>query len=158
MNESTVYALMVAIAALILWKRTKSMFRPIKGNGTRLLFPLLFILPGLSLLFDSNVNQSEWAFGAAFGLGVAFSIPMIWTTNFEVREDNQIYAKKNWGFFVAFLGFMIVRFVLRLELSDMNPQDQMALFVTVAFGYLVPWRIVSFIKFQQLVNRSGMTR
>ncbi|RKP47880.1 cytochrome c biogenesis protein CcdC [Cohnella endophytica] len=151
MNGSNVYLMIAAIAALVLWRRTRSMFRPIRGSGIRLLIPLLFMLPGLSLVFNANVNEPAWTFGAAFGLGIVFSIPLILTTNYEVREDNLIYAKKNWGFFIAFLGFVIIRFILRLELSDMDPQGQMALFMTVAFGYLIPWRIVSFIKYRHVI-------
>ncbi|MEV5026729.1 CcdC family protein [Paenibacillus sp. LPE1-1-1.1] len=154
MNGSTFYVMIVFIAALVLWRRTRSMYRPIRGNGIRLLVPLLFLLPGLSLIFNSNVHEPAWTFGAAFGLGILFSIPLIWTTNYEVREDNLIYAKKNWGFFAAFIGIVLLRFALRQELSDIDPQGKTALFLLVAFGYIIPWRAVSFIKFRRVVNQS----
>lgn len=151
MNGSSIYVVIALIAVLVLWRRTKSMYRPIRGNGTRLLIPLIFLLPALSMVLNPNVNVPAWEFGAAFGLGILFSIPLIWTTNYEVREDNLIYARKNWGFIAAFLGILIIRFVLRRELSGMDPQALMALFMTVAFGYLLPWRIASFIKFRRLL-------
>jgi membrane protein CcdC involved in cytochrome C biogenesis len=154
MNGSSLYVMIAVIAALVLWRRTRSMYRPIRGSGIRLLIPLLFMLPGISLLLNPNVNEPAWAFGAAFALGIVFSFPLIWTTNYEVREDKLIYAKKNWGFIVAFIGILIVRFILRQELSDMDPQGKMALFIMVAFGYLIPWRVVSFMKFRRLVNQS----
>jgi membrane protein CcdC involved in cytochrome C biogenesis len=158
MNGSTFYVMIVAIAALVLWRRTRSMYRPIRGSGIRMLIPLLFMLPGVILLLNPDVNEPAWAFGAAFGLGIMFSIPLIWTTNYEVREDNLIYAQKNWGFIAAFLGIVIIRFVLRQELSDMDPQGKMALFMMVAFGYLIPWRVVSFIKFRRLVSQTYPAR
>ncbi|WEK54426.1 MAG: cytochrome c biogenesis protein CcdC [Candidatus Cohnella colombiensis] len=154
MNGSTFYVMIAAIAALVLWRRTRSMYRPIRGSGIRLLIPLLFMLPAVSLLFNPDVNEPAWSFGAALALGIVFSIPLIWTTNYEVREDKLIYAKKNWGFIVAFLGIVIFRFALRQELSSIDPQGQMALFMMVAFGYIIPWRVVSFIKFRRLVSQS----
>ncbi|MBD3922061.1 cytochrome c biogenesis protein CcdC [Paenibacillus sp. PR3] len=154
MNGSSVYVLIAAIAALVLWRRTRSMFRPIRGNGIRMLIPLLFVAPGLSLVVDATANEPAWIFGAAFGLGIMFSIPLILTTQFEVREDNLIYAKKSGWFFIAFLSLAIVRIILRQELSDMDSQGQMALLITVAFGYLIPWRIASYIKFR-LVDASS---
>jgi len=150
MNGSTFYMMIAAIAALVLWRRTRSMYRPIQGSGIRLLIPLLFMFPGLTLLFNPDVNEPAWAFGAAFGLGIVLSIPLIWTTNYEVREDNQIYTQKNWGFIAVFLGILVIRFLLRQELSAMDPQSTMALFMMVAYGYLIPWRVVSFIKYRRL--------
>ena len=95
MNGSSIYVIIAAIAALVLWRRMRSMYRPIRG------------------------------------IGIVFPIPLIWTTNYEVREDNLIYAQKNWGFIAAFIGILIIRFALRQELSDMDPQALMTLFMMV---------------------------
>ncbi|TJY42586.1 cytochrome c biogenesis protein CcdC [Cohnella pontilimi] len=153
MNGTGIYVMIAAIAALVLWRRTRSMYRPIRGSGIRLLIPMLFMLPGMSLLLNPNVHEPAWAFGAALGLGIVFSIPLIWTTDYEVREDKLIYAKKNWGFIAAFIGILIVRFTLRRELTDIDPEGMMALFMMVAFGYIIPWRIVSFVKFRRVLNQ-----
>ncbi|MGO4182822.1 CcdC family protein [Paenibacillus sp. TAF43_2] len=158
MNGNTFYMMIAFIAVLVLWRRTRSMYRPIRGNGIRLLIPLLFIIPGLSLIINPNVNEPAWAFGIAFGLGVIFSIPLIWTTNYEVREDNLIYSKKNWGFIAAFIGIVFIRFALRQELSDLDPQGKTALFMLVAFGYIIPWRVFSFIKFRRVANQLHLSK
>lgn len=152
MKGVPIYIMIAAVAALVLWRRTRSMYRPVRGNGARILVPLLFMIPAVTLLFNQDVNEPVWAFAAAFGLGILFSIPLIWTTNYEVRADDQIYTQKNWGFIVAFAGVVIIRFVLRQQFSGMDPQNVMALFVMVAMGYLIPWRIVSFIKFRRLIK------
>jgi membrane protein CcdC involved in cytochrome C biogenesis len=154
MNGNGVYIMIAAITALVLWRRTRSMYRPIRGSGIRLLIPMLFMLPGVTLFLNPNVSEPAWAYGVALGLGILMSIPLIWTTNYEVREDSLIYAKKNWGFIAAFIGVVLIRFLLRQELADMEPQGKMALFMLMAFGYIIPWRIVSFIKFRRLVNQS----
>jgi membrane protein CcdC involved in cytochrome C biogenesis len=154
MYGNSFYIMIAAIAALVLWRRTRSMYRPIRGSGVRLLIPMLFMIPGVTLLLNPNVSEPAWAYGVALGLGVVLSIPLIWTTNYEVREDKLIYAQKNWGFVAAFIGIVLIRFLLRQELTGMEPQGKMALFMMVAFGYIIPWRIVSFIKFRRLVSQS----
>ncbi|GIP39282.1 cobalamin biosynthesis protein CbiX [Paenibacillus sp. J31TS4] len=126
------------------------MYRPIRGNGIRILIPMLFMLPGMSLIFNPDVSEPVWEFWIAFGIGMVFSIPLIWTTSYEVREDNRIYAKKNWGFVVAFVGILLIRLILRQELTNIDPMGKMALFMMVAFGYIIPWRIVSYIKFRRI--------
>ncbi|MBO9541098.1 DUF1453 family protein [bacterium] len=155
MSGNGIYLFVIAIAALVLWRRTRSMYRPIRGSGIRLLLPLLALLPGLTLIFNPQVSEPAWAYGIAFGLGMVLSIPLIWTTNYEVRADNFIYARKNWGFVVAFVGVVVIRLALRHELTNLEPQAKIALFMTVLCGYLIPWRIVSFIKFRRVLNNAA---
>jgi membrane protein CcdC involved in cytochrome C biogenesis len=155
MDGNTVYVMIAGIAALILWRRTRSMYRPIRGNGIRLLLPMLFLLPGLSMIFNTAFFEHSWAYGIALCIGLVMSIPLIWTTDYEIREDRQIYAKKNWGFVVAFIGIVLIRLFLRRELSGLDPQETMALFLMAAIGYIIPWRIVSFVKFRRVASQSG---
>lgn len=115
---------------------------------------MLALLPGLAPVLNPNVSEPAWAYGIAFGLGVLLSIPLIWTTNYEVREDKLIYAQKNWGFVVAFVGVVLIRLVLRQQLGTLDPQTKLALFMTMAFGYIIPWRIVSFSKFRRVLTSS----
>ena len=150
MSGNSVYIVVIAVAALVLWRRTRNMYRPIRGSGIRLLLPLLSLAPALALILNPNASAPSWAYALAFGVGVVLSLPLIWTTNYEVRDDNQVYAQKNWGFVVAFVGVLLIRFVLRHELAALEPQARLALFMTLAFGYLIPWRIVSFIKFRRV--------
>ncbi|WP_179136049.1 CcdC protein domain-containing protein [Paenibacillus sp. 32352] len=73
-------------------------------------------------LFSSELFVPSWAYGLALGLGMVLSLPLIWTTNYEVREDNLIYAKKNWGFVFAFVGIILIRLFLRKELTGSRLQ------------------------------------
>ncbi|RIX52100.1 cytochrome c biogenesis protein CcdC [Paenibacillus nanensis] len=153
MNGNGIYVMIALIALLVLWRRTRSMYRPIRGNGIRLLIPILFLFPGVSMIASLHANEPVWVYAAALGLGMVFSLPLIWTTNYEVREDNQIYSKKNWGFVAAFISILLIRFLLRQELSTMDQQAKLAVFMMVAFGYIIPWRVVSFIKFRRLASQ-----
>jgi membrane protein CcdC involved in cytochrome C biogenesis len=149
MNDSY-YFIAAAIAALVLWRRTRSMYRPIKGKGLRLLIPILFLIPASSMFLNPAVHASGWEWVAALAIGMLLSVPLIWTTRYEMREDHLIYTKKNIGFAVAFVAVLAIRFALKNSLSMIDPQTKAALFMTLVFGYLVPWRVVSYFKFRRV--------
>lgn len=151
MNASSFYSIVIIIAALVLWRRTRAMYRPIKGNGTRLLLPILFLLlPSLFTILNPNAHAAAWEWICAAIFGFLLSIPLIWTTNYELRSDQHIYAVRNKSFIITFLIVFIVRFLLRDYLTWLGPETEVALFMTVVLGYILPWRIISFIKFRQL--------
>lgn len=151
MNPSSFYSIVIIVAALVLWRRTRAMYRPIKGNGIRLLIPILFLLlPSIPIILNPNVHAAAWWWICAAILGGLLSIPLIWTTNYELRSDQHIYAVRNKSFIITFLIVFIIRFLLRDYLKWLGPETEAALFITVALGYILPWRIISFIKFRQL--------
>ncbi|MBP3963891.1 cytochrome c biogenesis protein CcdC [Paenibacillus lignilyticus] len=147
MNPQTI-TILIVVAGLVIWRRRNSMYRPIKGNGRRILIPLIFLLPAFSLLFNPEFQlpASEWA--AAVVAGLLLSIPLILTTNYEVRGDGQIYAKKSIGFMISFVGLLLLRLFMRDYLSDLDPNELSAIFILVAVGYVIPWRVASYIKFR----------
>lgn len=156
MTATELYSIVLIIAALVLYRSTRNFYRPIRGNGARLLVPLVYMLPATYVIMnpDAHATSNEWL--AAAAIGIVLSIPLIWTTQYEVRSDNQIYAKRNLWFIISFLAILAVRFVLRTSIQDIDSQTLSALFVTVAFCYVIPWRVVSFIKFRMVkAGRAG---
>ena len=153
MEASSFYVFVILIAALVLWRRTRAMYRPVKGNGTRLLLPILFLLlPCIPIILNPKANVAGWELVCAAIFGFLLSIPLIWTTNYEYRSDQHIYAVRNKSFVFSFLIVFIIRFFLRDYLKFLGPDTEAALFMTVALGYILPWRIISFVKFRQLYN------
>nr|WP_246040337.1 CcdC protein domain-containing protein [Ectobacillus funiculus] len=61
-----------------------------------------------------------------------------------------MYAQKNNTFFIALIGVVVIRIVLRQFISGIDPASLTILFFTVACSYVVPWKIVSFIKFRKV--------
>lgn len=150
--DSSVYVIALLVAALIMWRRARGMYRPIRGNGARLMLPLLFLVPSLFLIVNPKAHAPAWEWGAALAIGCLLSLPLILTTNFERREDQQIYAVKNLGFFIAFIGVIIIRFLIRDHLNGMDSETVAALFMVLLIGYVIPWRVVSFLKFRRLYS------
>ncbi|BCA32709.1 hypothetical protein BwiPL1_10910 [Bacillus wiedmannii] len=81
------------VIGLVIFRRMRSMNRPINNKGRRLLLPLFFLLPGFSL-YAAAIQLAGWQIGIAAGIGLLLSIPLIILSGYEVREDGQIYAKK----------------------------------------------------------------
>ncbi|PFE03902.1 cytochrome c biogenesis protein CcdC [Bacillus cereus] len=151
MDTSAFYSIVIIVAALVLWRRTRAMYRPIKGNGIRILLPILFLLlPCIPIILNPKAHASGWELICAVIFGFLLSIPLIWTTNYEIRSDQHIYAVRNKSFIITFLIVLIIRFLLRDYLKWLDPETKASLFMTVALGYILPWRIISFIKFRQL--------
>ncbi|PKG22666.1 CcdC protein domain-containing protein [Niallia nealsonii] len=151
MNPSSFYLIVILIAGLVLWRRTRAMYRPIKGSGIRILLPILFLLlPSVPLISNPKVHATVLEWVCALILGILLSIPLIRTTNYELRSDQHIYAVKNKSFIISFLIVLIIRFLLRDYLKWVDAETKAALFIIVALGYILPWRIISFIKFRQL--------
>jgi membrane protein CcdC involved in cytochrome C biogenesis len=160
MNASAIL-IIILVLLLVGWRRTRAMRRPIKGNGVRILYPLfIFIilipLTSLQLIFDKSGQMSSHSLPSvtevfiAFALGLLFSIPMVMTTNYEVREDKQIYAKKSTAFIFAFVGLVIVRLALREYFTTIDPITLSLLSLILALGYVSVWRIMSYIKFRKI--------
>ncbi|WP_127532822.1 cytochrome c biogenesis protein CcdC [Paenibacillus kobensis] len=148
--------LVIVIAALVLFRTMRSVHRPIRGSGIRLLLPIIYMLPGAYLIMNPKAHAPSYEWLAAIGIGILLSIPLIWTTNYEVREDKQVYAQRNRGFIIAFLAVLAIRFLMRAYISDIDPDTLAALFITVAFSYALTWRIVSFLKFRKVARLRGV--
>ena len=154
MNGSAMYGMMILIIGLVFWRRTRAMVRPIQGSGIKILIPMLYMLPGISFFLNLHLQLKLWEIGVASLLGVLLSVPLILTTNYEVRQDGQIYAQKSKSFFIALIAVVAIRIVLRQYISGMDPAALSTLFFTVAFSYVVPWRIASFIKYRKVAQSS----
>lgn len=92
-DTSSLITVFLCVALLIFWRRYRSMYKPIKGTGKRILWPLLFLTPGI-LLFFGPVHPAILQVTIAASIGVIFAIPLIFLTNYERREDGNIYTKK----------------------------------------------------------------
>ena len=88
----------------------------------------------------------------ASGVGILFSIVLIATSKFEVR-NNEIYLKQSKAFFMILIGLLIIRVVGKLLLSDSFDVGELAgMFWILAFAMLWPWRIAMLIQFKKIAK------
>jgi len=151
-SNITLY-IMIGVAVLIIWRRTRAMYKPVTHKPWRILLPLVYVTPGFTILTQPGMELSPLEMLAAAGIGFVFSIPLILTTRYEVREDGHIYARKSMAFILTFLGIISLRFFLRGYLMELNPAHMGMLVFLIAICYLIPWRIACYVKFKQLADQ-----
>lgn len=101
----------------------------------------LFVIPPVSF---SEIIE-------ALILGTIFAFPMILTTNYEIRENGQIYTKANKYFVYFIIGLMLVRYGMEKFLfRETNPLITLILVFILLISYLTIWRVASFIKYRKL--------
>jgi membrane protein CcdC involved in cytochrome C biogenesis len=148
-DTSSLITVFLCVALLIFLRRYRSMYKPIKGTGKRILWPLLFLTPGI-LLFFGPVHPAILQVTIAAFIGVLFAIPLIFLTSYERREDGNIYTKKSAAFLITFIGIVILRYSSRQYIVGLDPQTIGLLFYVVAISYIIPWRIACYIKFRKV--------
>ncbi|SDY87827.1 cytochrome c biogenesis protein CcdC [Bacillus sp. 166amftsu] len=146
---SSLTTLFLCIVMLILWRRYRSMHKPIKGNGKRILLLLLFLSPGI-LMFFGPIHPAVLYISFAILFGILFALPLIILTNYERREDGNIYTKKSVAFLITFIGIVVLRYVSRKYIIDLDQRTIGLLFYVVAASYIIPWRIACYIKFRKV--------
>jgi membrane protein CcdC involved in cytochrome C biogenesis len=145
--------IMLGVAALIIWRRTRAMYKPMGKSAFRILLPLFFLSPGVLLFLQPGVHLTTMEVLGSIGIGIVFSIPLIWTTGYEIREDGHIYTKKSMAFVQTFLGILSLRFLLRGYLSEIDPKNMMLLIFLIAVCYLVPWRVACYVKYSSILEQ-----
>ncbi|MCR6847518.1 MULTISPECIES: CcdC family protein [Bacillus] len=148
-DTSSLVTVYLCIALLILWRRYRSMYKPIKGSGIRILWPLLFLTPGVLWFFGPVHPAILQGIIAAF-IGVLFAVPLIVLTNYERRDDGNIYTKKSAAFLITFIALVVLRYGSRQYIVDLDQQTIGLLFYVIAVSYIIPWRIASYIKFRKV--------
>jgi len=148
-DTSSLITVFLCIALLILWRRYRSMYKPIKGSGIRILWPLLFLTPGV-LWFFGLVHPAILQVVIAVFIGILLAVPLIVLTNYERRDDGNIYTKKSAAFLITFIGLVVLRYGSRQYIVDLDQQTIGLLFYVVVVSYIIPWRIASYIKFKKV--------
>lgn len=117
-----------------------------------ILLPILYILCGSAWFLNPQVKASAIPIAIAAILGLVMSVPLIVTTNYEIRGDGNIYARKSRAFIVSLVVLVVIRFALRNVVQQYNLSTMIMLLYVVAATYIVPWRIASFSKFRKILN------
>lgn len=138
----------VCMAFIVIAVRLKASQKP--TNARKILIPPLGMSTGF-LMFVVPQTHVPWLFAAlAFLVGLLFAYPLIATSRMFV-EGEDVYLKRSPAFILVLLGLLVLRMVLHsyVEQYVSIPQTG-ALFFILAFGMLLPWRIVMFREYRKL--------
>lgn len=140
---STALALFMGTMALIV--RTKAAKRPVSAKT--IILPPIFMSTGALMFIFEAFRVPLLQVLEALAVGMVFSIILIKTTHFEIR-DEAVFIKRSKAFVFILFGLLIIRLVGKLVLSSTIDVGELGgMFWILAFGMIVPWRLAMLRKF-----------
>ncbi|MEK3808824.1 MULTISPECIES: CcdC family protein [unclassified Metabacillus] len=146
---STIAAVIMALGVMMI--RMRASKKP--ASARKIILPPIFMSTGALMFLHPMFRVTPLEFLEAITLGFFFSIFLIKTSNFEVKED-KIYLKRSKAFAFILIGLLVIRIALKFYLSNSIDVGELSgMFWILAFGMIVPWRIAMYLSFRKLENQ-----
>lgn len=146
MTATTVGALMMAVLAMFV--RMKAAKKP--TNVKKIILPPVFMSTGFLMFTVPMFRVTPAEILEAFSVGMIFSILLIKTSKFEVR-DNQIYLQRSKAFIYILVGLLLLRIILKSVLGHyISFGETSGMFFILAFGMILPWRLAMLYSYKKL--------
>lgn len=146
---SSIFAVIMALIVMVV--RVKSSEKP--ATSKKIILPPIFMSTGALMFLFPMFQVTVFEFWEAFAMGLFFSIFLIITSKFEVR-DNQIYLKRSKAFIFILLGLLVLRIAIKTIMSSSVDYGALSgMFWILAFGMIVPWRVAMYISYRKLYNK-----
>ncbi|MBP3039842.1 cytochrome c biogenesis protein CcdC [Bacillaceae bacterium Marseille-Q3522] len=138
----------ICMGVLVLFIRMKAAKKPVSAK--KIILPPMFMSTGALMFLFPQFQVTYLEMIEALLVGFVFSIFLIKTSKFEVKE-NQIYLKRSRAFVFILIGLLIIRICAKLILSAEIEVGQLGgMFWILAFGMIVPWRLAMYIHFRKI--------
>lgn len=143
---STIVAVLMALGVFVI--RMKASKKP--ATLRKIILPPFFMSTGALMYVFEPFRLTGIEIIEAVLLGMFFSIFLIMTSRFEIREG-QIYIKRSKAFVFVLLGLIVVRTSLKFLLSSsIDVGETGGMFFLIAFSMIVPWRIAMYYQYKKL--------
>ncbi|MDT8862832.1 cytochrome c biogenesis protein CcdC [Alkalihalobacillus sp. MEB130] len=143
---TTVGAIVMAMLAIII--RLKAIKRPVSTK--KIILPPIFMSTGFLMFLYEPARPAILQVIEAVGVGVIFSLLLIKTSKFEVR-DHQIFMKRSKAFAFILIGLLLARIIFKLLIGDAIHVEELAgMFFLLAYGMIIPWRVSMYMKYRNL--------
>ncbi|WP_408021629.1 CcdC family protein [Siminovitchia acidinfaciens] len=143
---SSVAALFMGVLALFV--RMKASRKPVSTK--KILLPPVFMSTGALMFLHPYFRVTGMEILEAVIVGMMFSILLIKTSKFELREQ-AIYLKRSKAFGFILIGLLLIRLLLKTILSQSIDVGQLSgMFWILAFGMIVPWRLAMYLQYKKL--------
>ena len=150
--------LAVCMAVGVMFLRFKAAKKPVTKK--KIILPPIFMSTGATMYFLPEFRLTSLEIIEAIIAGLIFSVFLIKTTKFEIR-DEQIYMKPSKAFIFILVGLLAVRVALKSYLSQsIDLAELSGMFFLLAFAMIVSWRIAmyrSFTKLKKTIKRAGIS-
>ena len=141
----------VFMGILALFVRMKAAKKP--TNVRKIILPPVFMSSGALMYVVPQFRLTGMEILEVVILGMLFSILLIKTSKFEIRE-NEIYLKRSKAFIYILVGLLVVRLGLKTILSATIDYGELSgMFFLLAFSMIVPWRVAMYIDYKKLYKQ-----
>lgn len=141
----------VFMGILALFVRMKAAKKP--TNARKIIMPPVFMSSGALMYVVPQFRLSGMEIIEVVILGMLFSILLIKTSKFEIRE-NEIYLKRSKAFIYILAGLLVVRLGLKTILSATIDYGELSgMFFLLAFSMIVPWRVAMYMDYKKLYKQ-----
>ncbi|MBO8176958.1 MAG: cytochrome c biogenesis protein CcdC [Bacillus sp. (in: Bacteria)] len=152
MNVLISSVIAIFMGFLILFVRMKASKKPV--NAKKIILPPLFMSTGALMFLHPMFRVSFAQVVEALVVGMIFSIFLIKTSKFEIKDGN-IYLKRSKAFIFILIGLLIIRIIAKFILStSIDVGELSGMFWILAFGMIVPWRIAMYIQYMKLQKKN----
>ncbi|WP_096189028.1 CcdC family protein [Evansella halocellulosilytica] len=142
----TVLALIMAVIAIFI--RMKAMKKP--ANVKKIIIPPVAMSTGFLMFLYPPTRPPAWEVILALAVGMVFSIVLIKTSSFIIK-DKAIFMKRSVAFPFILFGLLGIRLSFKLTFGIHFEYEVLAgLFFILAFGMILPWRIAMLMKFKDV--------
>ncbi|MDA1674627.1 CcdC family protein [Bacillus cereus group sp. TH152-1LC] len=151
---SSIIAICMAMGVMFI--RLKAAKKP--ATLKKIVLPPIFMSTGafMYLLPEFRLTTSEII--EAVLVGLFFSIFLIKTSKFEIREQD-IYLQRSKAFIFILIGLIVVRLAFKSYLSQTIHLGQLSgMFFLLSFSMIVSWRIAMYRSFMKLKKEMVMEK
>lgn len=146
---STIVAIFMAVTMILI--RIKTAQKP--TSVKRIILPPIFMSSGALMFIFPAFRLGYIQIFEALIVGIIFSIFLIKTTTFEMKQQ-QIYLIPSRSFIFILFGLLGIRIVIKLIVgSTISFEETSGMFFLLAFGMIISWRIAMLYKYIQLKNK-----
>jgi membrane protein CcdC involved in cytochrome C biogenesis len=139
------------MAVFVLFVRLKAANKP--TNAKKIVLPPIFMSTGALMYIYPPFRLTPAEIVEAIIVGMLFSILLIKTSKFEIR-DNDIYLKRSKAFIFILIGLLILRIVMKSILSATIVYTQLGgMFFLLAYSMILPWRVAMYVDYKKLYNK-----
>ncbi|WP_373558526.1 CcdC family protein [Bacillus sp. FJAT-45350] len=142
----TVAAACMAMLAIII--RLRATKKP--ASVKKIILPPIFMSTGFLMFLYEPTRPAPLQVIEALAVGVLFSILLIKTSKFEIKED-KIYLKRSKAFAFILVGLLLLRIGFKIIIGDaINIEELGGMFFLLAYGMIIPWRISMYLQYKKV--------
>ena len=138
----------IFMAVFVMFVRLRSQKKPV--NEKKIIIPPIAMSTGALMFIFEEFRVAPLQIIEASALGIVFSLVLIATSKFEVR-DQEIYMKRSKAFVFILVGLLILRIILKLIFSKSFDVGELGgMFFILAWSMIIPWRLAMLVQFKKL--------